>query len=797
MNRPVVFGIFTVTMLALLGACSSGGGKTATPIGTHSSKATEIRLIPNQLEAHTGGNVYLTAHVYDGNGQPVKGEQVSFVKISGVGTLSSTTAVTDKEGLCQVTLASNVEGFSLVEAGTTNSTGVYVRDAEFVTFERRDGQAPGGDRIAIGTSITLEIDSDLDGIFNETGDFTIREAGIDATLRARFLDNNDNPIAGAVIEFYSDLYSYQQLVFPDGTTAVTDANGYAWLKVQTSIAVAQEKMSLTIMAFEALTGATNGINLNVVAVGTLSVVSDVSEILLDTETATITAYVFDETGLAAMDGTFVEFTTDLGVLSTDTISGATTLTVPTTDGKAEVTLSSPTTGVATVTGRAGGLSDTATVDVVAAKLTLAVYPASQNILPLSSATFTIVGGDAPYTVFSDQPDLVTVTQPTGDTFVVTNILEPAGGTSTPVTLTVLDALGATATGTLTIGGIAFQIVPGKVTISAGTATRMTVYGAQPPYEIFVSNPECANFCSGGFSPAVGASLTETVLKSGDDFLICTNDDFNCEGESITVTAVDRVGASTAATVELNQPADLAVSASQSQFNNIGTVPWSVVARYKITGGLAPYYVDFSIPDQVVVFNGGTTQLAGNPVGGVAWPTIDDGGVLVSDLPVMVGVAGRNSAEFDVQYNVPVPPAYWDLNMLVYDSNDTLVVTAVRLNSSSATGTTALSIAPTTASIQGSATFANNLAFVADGGTGPYSITIERVSGDDPVQAQVDAYTTNTYSLTGTTAQNVGAGASLPSSITVSPGAVTGNTVIRLIVSDSTAATAQADITITP
>jgi hypothetical protein len=182
-------------------------------------------------------------------------------------------------------------------------------------------------------------------------------------------------------------------------------------------------------------------------------------------------------------------------------SGPFTITVP------------PGTSATTVTYTvrdSAGHSVTATLEITS--IDLSVFPSSQTIVNPTGgdfATYSILGGAAPYLAFSSHPSLVTTTV-AGTTLTATVIAVPV--TDTNVTITILDADGTQITATLILDVPApLTLTPANATLTtpaAGATQTYTIAGGTPTY----INPTSSNAC---VTVAVaGSTLTATYLGGG-------------------------------------------------------------------------------------------------------------------------------------------------------------------------------------------------------------------------------------------------------------------------------------------
>jgi len=277
-------------------------------------------------------------------------------------------------------------------------------------------------------------------------------------------------------------------------------------------------------------------------------------------------------------------------------------------------------------------------------------------------------------------------------FTIVNTLEPGADT---VAITVVDGAGRTADATLTIGAIPFQIDPADAHLPAGLSMRFTVFGSQPPYEIFSNRCECVNFCGGtGFSPSTGGmGCTTTVALSGGTFMVCTNRDVNCDTDATQLTAVDITGQTISTNLTLDEPTSLLLAPTAWSFATAPGFPYTATLRFFISGGLAPYTINSSLP-----------------------------GALAMAVPFFVGSTGTNSVYFDVTFNVPDGASMLSdvvYQLLITDVNGNLITATITYK---ANGTDPLAITPTSATVTYTGDANDDTLFTISGGVPPYSVT---------------------------------------------------------------------------
>jgi hypothetical protein len=312
--------------------------------------------------------------------------------------------------------------------------------------------------------LTLEVDGDNDGNFNESDDLILFQSSTDnqVIVRATVYNSSGGVVSGSTVTFGSDSL---EASFPLGSIKTTDGNGEAFVLVQVDpIAIRNLETVLNITA-EADNGAFNMVTLFLkpVIIQTINVAAN-PQTVDSGGTSTITAQVLTNAGTPAPDGTTVNFTTNIGGI--DPFS-------QTTDGIATTEFTAPevtSDSSATIRASAGSASpDTVIIPIIAPEIpptpppALSIVPSSVSVIgatPSDTITFTISGGTAPYTTTSS--DLTRAFKDinsngvldgveggiwTGASIVVTI---PAGALSGTATLTVIDSAVGTDAATITV-----------------------------------------------------------------------------------------------------------------------------------------------------------------------------------------------------------------------------------------------------------------------------------------------------------------------------------------------------------
>lgn len=467
----ILLTLLALTLSAL--NCGGGAGSSNSPAGENPGKPSIVQLLPSHFIAQTNTVITLHAKVLDGNGNPVRHLAVRFTNLSPIGVLSSTSAKTNDIGIATVTLKSTVQGFATIQAEVNKGVAI-VRDRKTVFFATTLNLQP---------FMTLDVDGDNDGIYNEPSDLTLFENANDnqVVVRATVFNRFGQRAALTSVTFGADS---SEASFPLGSTGTTNANGEATVLVQVDPAAVRNLGTILNITATADNGAANLVSLFLlpVIVNNVNVTANPS-VIEPEDTSDITASVVLNTGGPAPDGTSVSYIASCGSV---------TPFAQTANGVANAEYTGPSSeGTCTITATSGGVSATTDILVTTA---LTVLPGAQTIDGIAGGTvsYTIYSGVAPYTVTSSNAAIAYDSAPgdgtwnvaaSGDSFIVT---VPAFTSAGTVTLTVRDAAGTTKTATLTI------TVPTS-TLSI-TPTSFAI-GNAIPFDVDVQY-----FVSGGVAP---------------------------------------------------------------------------------------------------------------------------------------------------------------------------------------------------------------------------------------------------------------------------------------------------------
>jgi len=487
MKKSLVY-IVLFAVVAFLSGCGGGSGPASSPNGVNEGVPSAVQLLPIQSIAQTNSSIYLKAKVLDGNGSVLPGVQVAFTNLSQTGTLSSTVAKTDSMGMATVTLFSGSPGFATVQAEVGSGAG-HVRDKKTVFFSIFDFTLPPEVTPSAGLpTLTLDVDGNANGIFNEPDDFILFQNQDDsqAIVRATVLDSHQVPAAGVSVSFSSDS---TEITFPLGSTKTADENGQALVLIQADPAILRSFTTAATISAVAGNGAANMVTLFLepVFVDKVLVIAN-PQTVQSGGSSDISALVTTTAGSPVPDGTTVEFSASQGRIPP---FGQTT------DGLASVTYTAPqvtSNTSATISANVGGKGGTVSVSITPSILPLSVLPANVAVTgipnpdtdPSDNILFTILGGVGPYQIFSDHQTVIPNQSVFGGAFTV----DPNSvNTATTVLLTIVDSRGATTTATVIVNPQTFIVSPAAVTIPVGGSVTMTIIGGTPPFLVFADIPD--------------------------------------------------------------------------------------------------------------------------------------------------------------------------------------------------------------------------------------------------------------------------------------------------------------------
>jgi hypothetical protein len=549
--KKLLLLLLILPLVLSIQSCGKGAGEGYTPPGSGPGDPVYVKLKPARNAAQTNGCIDFYAEVHDAQGELLANIPVTFTNMSeplGVildrcgGIEIYTPVTTDGWGRAKITIMSTTPGFVTVLAQT--NLGAQPRDRKTVLFSNCDTY----DCLVLAPSVQLDADSEPpDGIYNEPEDFIIFDPLALPDDKANLLATVRNEY-GVPIPFQAHVVwgaDHTEAAFTR-TEAWTNENGQAAAQVEftpSSLRLTETHVNVwaysdNVSSFFTPFGIVTFF-LQPVFISSIDVSADPS-VVAPVESSTITATVWLNTGDLAPDGVPVTFTT----------CDAATCTVPcgavdpfsqTIGGEATAQfIAPPIPNTCRVNAWANGV--TGFVDIlVTTELTVTPDSIDVNGTVGGTATFTVFGGVAPYTVISDSVDPNLQPVPTsvansGDTFVVT---VPAGTPDATVTYTIRDARGDEVTADVVITGDALAVFPADATIDGSVAgvsiATYTIFGGVPPYDIFSSDP-------------LYPPVPTPVANSGDTFAVTVVTP--TPPVTVTYTIRDSVGTTTTATLSI-------------------------------------------------------------------------------------------------------------------------------------------------------------------------------------------------------------------------------------------------------
>lgn len=547
MIKKFLLLIALFTIIVSLASCggAGGGGSSSKPEGVNPGIPSIVQLLPMQVVVQTNSLVYFKAKVLDGNGRPVKNEPVTFINVSPIGTFCNgiNQATTDILGIATVCLSSPTPGFLTVRAEVYSGAG-QVRDSMTVYFTSFSLYLPA--------YLTLEVDAEGDGTWDEASDFRLLEAAGDdmVLIRVTVYSRFGLPVSGSTVTFGADVPYWTsevgcsdgsdtcEVIFPSGNVKVTNSSGQATVLLQVTPNILRVIETLFNVTASADNGAYGMVTLYLesVTVDTVTLSADPS--VIDIEgSSTINAAVIDNLGAPVPDDTTVAFTTEPATPGTDPDPCGSIIPFgQTTNGLATVDFTGPSAeGTCTITGSVSGVSDTVDVVITAEATDLVIVPGTwtANGTAGDAQAFTISGGTPPYIVTSTDPfsvfdsgagDGVWDVVASGDQFTANVAADTCPG---DVDLNVYDSASETVAATVTIlSSTPLSITPTSAAIcendnscGAGTDTSpsFTISGGIAPYSVLsnaigvitnpVSNPFTVNAINDSITTDTTVNLT--------------------------------------------------------------------------------------------------------------------------------------------------------------------------------------------------------------------------------------------------------------------------------------------------
>lgn len=493
-NRIVVLFLqfFFVLMAMSLSACGGGGGN---PGGTSSSGGTATSGTTTSSSSATlsvtlydstgtvvttvtsGGANYFKALFLDSQGVPVSGKVVTFaIASSSLATLTTSTALTNTQGVAQVSVAPAGASSGATTVTATASTGAQSVTGSNDFAVTGIGSSGGG---ATGRpSLTLQL-------FNSSNASTTNvSVGGGNYLKATVLDASSTPVVGRVVTF-SAIGSSLTTFTPSAATALTNSSGIAQVSVapvSVSSSGAGTFSAQTNASGVTVTGTIDysvspvNFNLGAIALGSASLSSGASTSVVVRATAV--------SGGAGVSAVAVGFSADCGTIqSVVTTDGSGYASATYSSVKTDGTLCS---GTVTLSAVANGAATQST--------TLSVAAPVANAITFVSATpaqiFIKGSGAAEQSVVKFKVLAGTVSQPNVD--VKFTLTENPGGvgigasnSTTPVT--VQSDLNGEASMPVFSGTL-----PGPLKIRAELGSNASVFADTSNLTVF-SGPPAQNF----------------------------------------------------------------------------------------------------------------------------------------------------------------------------------------------------------------------------------------------------------------------------------------------------------------
>jgi len=250
---------------------------------------------------------------------------------------------------------------------------------------------------------------------------------------------------------------------------------------------------------------------------------------------------------------------------------------------------------------------------------LQVLPGATDIFPNTPVTFTISGGQRPYTAFSSNQSILplNITIASGATFVAT-ASNPSADTS--VTITVRDSAGRTATATAAVKtAVLLNAITIRPSINTGNACggadvctgtdAVASVRAQSNGGPLVGRNIKFDVLSGGLGIVSGSGVVMTLTVAADSLgvaLVSLRAPVGVPNQYSTIRATDVTSGQTVSYVlTIGQTIDpTAIAITPSEFTWTGAFKDRCVSgaltSHLITGGTPPYAVGQSIPDFAVL-----------------------------------------------------------------------------------------------------------------------------------------------------------------------------------------------------
>ncbi len=667
MIKKILTILVAIAIAAGLVGCGGGNSSSVTPTGVNPGVVSRVDLMATSYVNQMNSYCYFKAKVIDGNGVPISNEQVIFTNLSQTGVLDHTTALTDLNGIATVTLYSTSFGFATIRAEVNTGT-EKIADKKTVYFSVFDIAFPTVPAAPDLSSITLTSDNYI--LFETPTD-------TDANITATVTDSNGQPGFNRAVTFGADS---PEVSFPLGSSTTnpvvhTDINGKASVLARVSPTVLTATATTVNITASAVTDTKTvagilTLFLKPVTINTITVTANPSTVV-SAGTSTISARVATTAGNPPPAGTIVNFATSVGNI--------TPFSPTDTNGVATATFTAPTTTIntsATITASVGGTSGSTVVNVTGAPIALSVIPDIQTIANPAvgnTATYTILGGTAPYTAVSDNPALVQVSV-TGH--ILTAMVAGIPTVNTTVTISVFDATGTKVTATLILAVpplIPLSVIPDTQTIGnpvIGNTATYHIQGGIAPYTAFSDTPAFVTV------PVAVSGSTVTATVVGIPLINTT----------VTISIFDAAGTKVSAKLILAVP-PVVPPIAMTVIPGTQTMPLPLAvgqtATYTVIGGIAPFSVFSDTPNVASATVSGSTVTA-----------------MIASVPASSTV----------------------VTFSIYDATGTKVDVTLRLNiAGGGGGAGVMLIQPSSASVVGiTGSNTDSLSFVITGGTSPFN-----------------------------------------------------------------------------
>jgi hypothetical protein len=488
----IIRTILAMMIFSLLSACGGGGGSagsTKVGVALFTTAAEKITISPGETHTYNvGGGVpgYAATSSSSAASASINGSQLT---IKGNGGGSAVITVTDSAGAkikIETTVGSGIDFYTTAPSAVT--VGVGVSSAIY--------SMGGGSQVYSVSSSDINI-------------ATVGQMGREFVITGR--------AGGKAVIVAKDTLGKE-------------------VKIDVVVGTADSLFSTAASSINIAVGAANSYK-----VGGGTTVYNVGSSNLSIATAVINGNDLIITGVAAGKATIIVRDTTSGSLSIDvtvgtgdviplfTTAGSDIVVAPNaipsykiSGGRAPYSVSSSNTNVATanvsgntlnIVGVIAGSAKILVKDALGITITINIVvgtgapvslfttaPATLTLGIADIASYTISGGTAPYTVTSNNPNVVTVSL-LGETFNITGVKAGAAQVS------VKDSIGGVVQVAVTISAtasITLEVLPGDVTGSVGDTLNFKLSGGSPSFTVTNNNPSIA-------------TVTPTTLGDGGIF----------------------------------------------------------------------------------------------------------------------------------------------------------------------------------------------------------------------------------------------------------------------------------------